>query len=137
MAIDKLAIDLDSVLTNIYVVGSGLVLSEHTVAAVSRDEKLQVKAVGEDARKLMGKTAKNTKIIFPVFEGEIVNERVASGLLGAFINKLGPRNYFSGSHVLFSVPCGVTADIINKIKHLLTHFEQLSFGWTSSNIWIN
>lgn len=118
MAIEKLAIDLDSVLTNIYVVGGGLVLSEHTMAGVSQDDKCQIKAVGEEARKLMGKTAKNTKIVFPVFEGEIINERVATGLLNAFLSKLANKNRLAVSQVLFSVPCGVTADIIDKYKRL-------------------
>ncbi|MBO7344971.1 MAG: rod shape-determining protein [Clostridia bacterium] len=118
MAIEKLAIDFDSVYTNIYVVGSGLVLSEHTVVAISQDEKSQVKAIGDEARKLMGKTAKNTKIVFPVFEGEIVNDKVASELLKAFLSKLGSKSNVSGSKVLFSVPCGVTADIIEKYKKI-------------------
>ena len=76
MATEKLAIDFDSVYTNIYMLGGGLVLSEPTVAAVSQGEKQEVKVVGDEAKKLIGKTAKNTKIVFPVFEGEIVNEKV-------------------------------------------------------------
>ncbi len=114
MAVEKLAIDFDSVNTNIYMVGGGLVLSEPTVAAVSLDSKNEVKATGEDARKLIGKTAKNTKIVFPVFEGEIVNEKVAVGLLNSYLEKIGVKNGFVGSRVLFSVPCGVTSDIIEK-----------------------
>lgn len=118
MQAGKIAIDFDSVYTNIYMLGGGLVLSEHTVAAVSQDEKLEVKAIGEDARKLIGKTAKNTKIVFPVFEGEIVNEKVATGLLKGFLKKLGGKNALSGSSVLFSVPCGVTSNLIQKYKNL-------------------
>ena len=68
MAADKLAIDFDSVNTNIYILGGGLVLSEPTVAAVSQDDKHEVKAIGDDERKLIGKTAKDTRIVFPVFE---------------------------------------------------------------------
>ena len=64
MAIDKLSIDFDSVYTNIYMLGGGIVLSEPTVAAVSTDDKVEVKAIGDEARKLIGKTAKNTKIVF-------------------------------------------------------------------------
>ena len=69
----KLAIDLDSANTNIYMIGSGLVLSEPTVAIVDVENKNEVKYVGNDAKKLIGKTAQNSKVIFPVFEGEIVN----------------------------------------------------------------
>lgn len=116
MAAEKLAVDFDSVNTNIYMLGSGLVLSEPTVAAVSQDDKHEVKAIGDEARKLIGKTAKNTKIVFPVFEGEIVNEKVAVGLLDAFFKKLGVKSGLFGCHVLFPVPCGVSANMIEKYK---------------------
>ncbi len=116
MAVEKLAIDFDSAVTNIYMLGSGLVLSEPTVAAVSLDDKKEVKAVGEEAKKLIGKTAKNTKVVFPVFEGEIVNEKVAVGLLSAFLNKLGVKSGLLGCHIIFSIPCGVNAEVIAKYK---------------------
>ena len=117
MAIKKLAIDFDSVYTNIYVLGGGLVLSEPTVATVSQDGKREVKAVGDEAKKLMGKTAKNTKIVFPVFEGEIVDQGVASGILNEYLRKIDAKGKV-GCQALFSVPCGVTGDMILKIKEL-------------------
>ena len=116
MTQQKLAIDFDSVCTNIYMLGSGLVLSEPTVAAVWQDEKKEVKAVGDEAKKLIGKTSKNTKIVFPVFEGEIVNEKVATGLISKFFEKIEVKNSVFGCQILFSVPCGVTADMIEKYK---------------------
>ncbi len=116
MAMQKLAIDFGSVYTNIYMLGGGLVLSEPTVAAVSQDGKNEVKAVGDEAKKLIGKTAKNTKIIFPVFEGEIVNDKVAAGLLSAFLRKIDIKSGVSGCQALFSVPCGVTAEMIDSYK---------------------
>lgn len=112
----KLAIDFDSINTNIYVLGSGLVLSEPTVAAVDTGNKNEVKLFGEDAKKLIGKTAKSTKVVFPVFEGEIVNQAVATGLLSKYLNKLGLKSILIGCQVLFSVPCGVTATMIEKYK---------------------
>ncbi len=112
----KLAIDLDSVYTNIYMLGGGLVLSEPTVAAVGQDEKAEIKAIGAEAKKLIGKTAKNTKIVFPVYEGEIVNERVAIAILTDFLDKLEARNKLGGCHALFSVPCGVTSEMLDKYR---------------------
>ena len=116
MSVIKLAIDFDSAYTNIYMLGGGLVLSEPTVAAVSQEEKGDIKAVGAEARKLIGKTAKNTKIVFPVFEGEIVNENVASSVLSSFLDKLGLRSGFNSIHALFSVPCGVTPEMLEKYR---------------------
>lgn len=116
MAVEKLAIDLDSSYTNIYMVGGGVVLSEPTVCAVSTDDKSEVKAIGIEAKKLIGKTAKNTKTVFPVFEGEIVNEKVAAGMLKEFLGKIGVRGSLMGLQAVMSVPCGITGDMIDKYK---------------------
>ncbi len=114
MGVIKLAIDFDSVKTNIYMLGSGMVLSEPTVAAVGIDGKDEIKAFGEDAKKLIGKTSENTKIVFPVFEGEIVNEKVASKLLTAFLRKIGIKSRLANVHAVMSVPCGASSDLIQK-----------------------
>ena len=111
----KFVIDFDSAYTNVYKLGSGLVLSEPTVAAVEEGEKGEIKAIGQEAYRLIGKTSKNTKIVFPVFEGEIVNERVATGVLGGFIKKVKPEKFTSFS-VLFAVPCGTTAEMAAKYR---------------------
>ncbi len=116
MATVKLAIDFDSAYTNIYMLGGGVVLSEPTVAAVNQDEKNEVKAIGEEAKRLIGKTGKNTKIVFPVFEGEIVNEKVAIGTLKGFLNKLNLGGGFSSCQAIFSVPCGVTNVMLEKYR---------------------
>ena len=109
----KFAIDFDSAYTNVYKLGSGLVLSEPTVAAVEEGDNGEIKAIGQDAYRLIGKTSKNTKIVFPVFEGEIVNERVAAGVLSGFIKKVKPEK-FGGTCALFAVPCGETAEMLEK-----------------------
>ncbi len=116
MSVVKLAIDFDSLNTNIYVLGGGLVLSEPTVAAVEQLKGGQVKAFGIEAWKLIGKTAKDTKIVFPVFEGEIVNEKVASLILSSFLNKLRLKKPFTAIHALVSVPCGVTPEMLDKYR---------------------
>ena len=117
MASVKLAIDFGSIDTNIYLVGSGLVLSEPTVATVDVENMGEIKLFGHEAKKMIGKTSKNTKVVFPVFEGEIVNQMVAVSLLDKFLEKLEIKNANS-CHVLFSVPCGVTAEMINKYKRV-------------------
>lgn len=118
MATEKFVIDFDSAQTNIFMLGGGVVLSEPTVCAIATDDKNQIKAVGEDAWRLIGKTAKNTKIVFPVFEGEIVNEKVAIATLKAFLSKIKQKGSFSGAQVLFPVPCGVTAEMVEKYKNV-------------------
>ena len=118
MASDKIAIDFGSSLTNIYKVGSGLVLSEPTVAAVTDDDNAGVKAVGEEAKKLLGKTSKNTKIVFPVFEGEVVNEKVAISVLETFLKKSGVSKTMFGCTALFALPCGFTQEMLDSISNV-------------------
>ena len=64
MPSNKFVVDFDSAYTNVYKLGSGLVLSEPTVAVVSDENKDKVKYIGQEASKLIGKTVKNSKIVF-------------------------------------------------------------------------
>ena len=66
----KLAIDLGSSVTKIYRAdgGSGIVLAEPSAVAVDGITG-EVKAIGKDAKKLVGKTTEFTEIEFPVYEG--------------------------------------------------------------------
>lgn len=129
MAFDKYAIDFDSSYTNIYKLGSGLVLSEPTVAAVDDGGKGTVKAIGLEANKLIGKTTKNTKTIFPVFEGEIVNERVATELLSGFLKKVGLNGKLFGVEGVFSVPCGIDYKMLEKYRKVAKNcgFSKIHF----------
>ncbi len=116
MSAVKFAIDFDSAYTNIYKLGSGLVLSEPTVAAVEDNATCKIKALGKEAYKLIGKTTKDTRIVFPVFEGEIVNEKVAADLLFAFLEKVGYTSRLLGCSAIFGVPCGTTVQMLDKYK---------------------
>lgn len=112
---EKIAIDFGSLTTNIYKLGSGVVLSEPTVAAIS-DAKGELKAIGFEAQKLIGKTADATKIVFPVFEGEIVNTPVATKLLVSFLRKIGITSKLFSVHAVISVPCGITPEMLEKYQ---------------------
>ncbi len=116
---EKIAIDFDGLYTNIYKLGCGIVLSEPTVAAVGIGGKDDIKAVGTEAKKLIGKTAENTKIVFPVFEGEIVNESVATKLLNAFLKKVGIVSRFQSVEAVVGIPCGATAEMIDKYEQVV------------------
>ncbi len=116
MSNNSYCIDLDSTNTSIYKSRYGLVLSEPTVAAVDESDGGKVKAIGNDAKKLIGKTSKTTKIVFPVFEGEIVNEKVCASVLQGFLEKTEFKS--GGSVALFSVPCGANYGLIEKYKNV-------------------
>ena len=105
----KLAIDLGSSITKIYRAdtSSGIVLAEPSCVAVSSDG--EVKAIGKDAKNLTGKTAEYTSIVYPVYEGEIVDLRLAAEMLKAFLKRVGVKpSALSRAQILLSVPCGIS-----------------------------
>ncbi len=99
----KLAIDFGTAVTKIYRIGSGIVLAEATCLTTSR-ETGEIRAFGDEAKRLLGKTAEFTEMIFPVYEGEIVNERYAGALLEYFLGKVVKRAF--SVEAVFCVPCG-------------------------------
>ncbi len=105
----KLAIDMGSSMTKIYRAdtNSGIVLAEPSCVAVVTGE--QIKAIGKEAKSLIGKTAEFTSIIYPVYEGEIVNMRLAEAMLKEFLSRIDVKaSALRRAQVLFSVPCGIS-----------------------------
>lgn len=100
----KFAIDFGTSVTKIYKLGSGIVLAEATCVTVQKDTG-EIRALGNEAKRLLGRTAELNDVCFPVYEGEIVNERLASELLKYFLAKVS-RKSFLGVEALFCVPCG-------------------------------
>lgn len=119
MAGDRIAIDFGSSYTSIYKQGNGVVLSEPTVACIDTapKSKNKLKSVGLEAKKNIGKTGVNSKIVFPIFEGEIVNEKVAKDVLASFFKKIEFKSGF-GSSVLYSVPAGADSTYLTKLKKI-------------------
>lgn len=111
----KLAIDLGSSTTKIYRAdtGNGIVLAEPSCVAVSGYG--EVRAVGKEAKKLVGKTAEFTEIVFPVYEGEIVDERLCAEMLKRFLSRVG-GSWWKRSETVFSVPCGAGEELKNSYR---------------------
>ncbi len=105
----KLAIDLGSTVTKIYRAdtNSGVVLSEPSCVAIAGEEE-RIRAIGKEAKNLIGKTAEYTNILYPVYEGKIVNRRLAVAMLSEFFSRIGMKpKALRRAQVLFSVPCGI------------------------------
>lgn len=103
----KIAIDLGSSVTKIFRAdaGNGIVLTEPSCVAVSANG--EVKAVGKDAKRLVGKTADFTYICFPVVEGEIADGAYASVMLRTFLARVGiTPSLMKKCEFLMTVPCG-------------------------------
>lgn len=115
---NRYAIDLGTSVTKIYQLGSGIILSEPSVVAVDTDDRKDVKAVGVDAKRLIGKTAENTSVVFPVFEGEIRDERMAAVMLRHFLKKIQAKKFGRRPELLFSAPCGADLVLLKKLERL-------------------
>ena len=114
----RLAIDLGSSVTKIYKIGSGIVLAEASCLAVASGTKT-VKAIGEEAKQLIGKTAEFTTIVFPVFEADIVNEEMAATMLRYFLQKIEiGKSQARRAEVVFNVPCGAQDALLDKYYRL-------------------
>ncbi len=104
----KLAIDLGSSMTKIYRAdtNSGIVLAEPSCVAVSADG--EVKAIGKAAKKLIGKTAEHTDILYPVYESEIVDMHLATRMMKEFLSRIGLKaTWLTRVQALIGVPCGI------------------------------
>lgn len=94
-------------MTKIYKIGSGIVLAEATCVTVQKGTG-EIRAFGNEAKRLLGKTAELTEVCFPVYEGDIVNERYAAALLEYFLGKIVRRTF--SVEALFCVPCATPAE---------------------------
>ena len=110
----KIAIDLGTANTLVWIAGEGLVANEPTVVAISSEDN-KVVAVGEDAKKMLGRTPEALTASRPMREGVIADYEVTEAMLKYFINKaLNPEGKSFGSGRLFKpdvmvcVPAGCT-----------------------------
>ncbi len=104
----KLGIDLGTTSVLVYVPGKGIVLNEPSVVAISEEDK-RILAIGNDAKKMIGKTPGSIVAYRPMKDGVIADYRVTEAMLRYYIGKaLGQWN-IAKPEVLISVPAGVTS----------------------------
>ena len=87
---NDLAIDLGTANTCVYVKGQGIVLREPSVVAVKKDSRGNsvVLAVGQDAKRMLGRTPGNIQAIRPMKDGVIADFEVTEAMLRHFISKV-------------------------------------------------
>lgn len=102
----KVAIDLGTANSLVYVVGEGIVLEEPTVVAVSLDDA-RVLAVGKEAQSMLGRTPGNIRASKPMRDGVIADYAVTEAMLRYFLRKIGALGFFKPD-VMICVPAGVT-----------------------------
>ena len=102
-----LAVDLGTANTLIFVKGKGIVLSEPSVVAVKAGTK-EVIAVGNEAKRMLGKTPESIKAVQPLRDGVIADFEIAQVMLSYFIKKVHNRDSFVKPRVIICVPSGIT-----------------------------
>lgn len=121
---NRIAVDMGSGVTKIYMPGCGVVLVESTCIAVEEyieggEKKIAVKAYGDKARALSGRAAQGTRIVKPVFEGDIVSEELAVWLFEYFLEKIEiTHKKAKRTEVVFIMPCGVKRDVRLKYQRM-------------------
>jgi len=103
-----MAIDLGTATTLVHVKGKGIVLYEPSVVAIEKDSG-RILAVGEEAKKMLGRTPGNIVAIRPLKDGVIADFEVTEAMLRHFIKKVHRRNFLVKPRVVVCVPSGVTA----------------------------
>ncbi len=107
MLAKRIAIDLGTANSIVYLQGQGIVLNEPSVVAVSVDDN-RVVAVGKEARSMLGRTPGNIKASRPMRDGVIADYVVTEAMLRYFLQKVVGRTLFFKPEVMICVPAGVT-----------------------------
>jgi len=104
-----LGIDLGTANTLVYMKGKGIIINEPTVV-VMKNNKKDILAVGEEARRMIGRTPGSIVAIRPMKDGVIADFAITETLLRYFIRKASPQGFLflRNPRVLICVPSGIT-----------------------------
>ena len=107
MQYSDIGIDLGTASVLVYIRGRGVVLKEPSVVAFDRDTN-KIKAIGEDARMMLGRTPGNIVAVRPLRQGVISDYTVTEKMMKYFIQKAVGKRTFRKPRIAVCVPSGVT-----------------------------
>ena len=102
-----IGIDLGTASILVYIRGKGVVLKEPSVVAFDRDTN-KIKAIGEEARLMLGRTPGNIVAVRPLRQGVISDYTVTEKMLKYFIQKAIGKRMLKKPRISVCVPSGVT-----------------------------
>ena len=108
MFITKIAIDLGTCNSLVFVPKKGVVLNEPSVVAVSQSEN-RILAVGQEAKLMIGRTPDSIRVYRPLKDGVIADYRATQAMLRYFIRKVQGTFSFFRPDLVISVPVGSTS----------------------------
>jgi len=104
---NDIGIDLGTANTLVYVKDHGIVLREPSVVAVQQGTN-RVLAVGDEAKRMLGRTPGNIVAIRPLKDGVIADFEITEAMLRHFISKVHNRRHMVRPRVVIAVPSGTT-----------------------------
>lgn len=102
-----IGVDLGTANVLVYIKGKGIVLREPSVVAIDRDSN-RILAIGEEARRMLGRTPGNIIAIRPLREGVIADYDTTETMLRHFIEKVAGKSMFFKPRIMVCIPSGVT-----------------------------
>jgi len=102
-----MAVDLGTASTLVYVEGKGIVLNQPSVVAIEKKTGMAI-AVGDEAKKMLGRTPDEIKAIRPMKDGVIADFEICEEMLRAFIKTAQKRRSIVKPRVIVCVPSGIT-----------------------------
>ena len=107
MAASDIGIDLGTASILVYAKGKGIVLKEPSVVAYDKDNN-KIRAVGEEARQMIGRTPGNIVAVRPLRQGVISDYEVTEKMLKYFISKAIGKRAFRKPRISICAPSGIT-----------------------------
>ena len=117
---NDIGIDLGTANTLVYVKDRGIVLREPSVVAIQQGTN-RVLAVGEEAKRMLGRTPGNIVAIRPMKAGVIADFEVTEAMLRYFIRKAHNRKWVVRPRIIISVPSGITEVEKRAVKDSASH----------------
>lgn len=107
-----IALKLGSTTTTIFKQGEGLVLREPSMIAVSGYLKSrEIKAVGNEAKRMQGRTSGSISVVSPINAGVITDTELASAMLKGFLKRVFPRTFLKPNiKAILCVPLGISIE---------------------------
>jgi rod shape-determining protein MreB len=118
---NDIGIDLGTANTLVFLKDHGIVLREPSVVAVQQGSPNKVLAVGDEAKRMLGRTPGNIVAIRPLKDGVIADFEVTEAMLRHFISKVHNRRRMVRPRVVIAVPSGITEVEKRAVKESASH----------------
>lgn len=103
-----IGIDIGTANTRIYVKGKGIVVDEPSVLAVDRGGRHAIRAIGEEARSLLGRTSGDVSVIRPMADGMVRDFDMMQAMLQYFVRKAIGASRLVKPRAVMTVPSRIT-----------------------------